>query len=92
MCFKTMIGIPDKNEEYKVEIVCRDVAEKDDTFEFKIVSPGTPDLRKKFSAVLIIYSPDKKTANSRGGWFIHKVRDAKVADYFWVKSCKYTKK
>jgi len=82
-----MIGIPDKNEKYKAEIVCRDVANSDSTFKYKIVNPGTPDLRKKFSAIIIIYSSSLKIANERGGWFIHKVRDAKVADYFWVKSC-----
>lgn len=87
MCFKTMIGIPDENEKYRAEIVCKDVANGDNTFKYKIVSPGTPDLRKKFSAIIIIYSSSLKIANERGGWFIHKVRDAKVADYFWVKQC-----
>ena len=87
MCVKTMIGIPLEDEVYKVEIVCRDINAGDKTFKYKIVRPGTPDLRKKFSKVLIIYSPDLKTANSRGGWFIHSVHDAKVADYFWVKAC-----
>lgn len=87
LCFKTIIGIPDSDETFKVEIVCRNVACGDDTFRFKIVKPGTPDLRKKFAKVLIIYSPDLKTANQRGGWFIHKVKDARVANYFWTKAC-----
>lgn len=87
MCVKTMIGIPDADEVFKVEIVCRDVEMGDSTFKYKIVRPGTPDLRKKFNKVLIIYSPNEKVANSRGGWFIHKMHDGIVADYFWTKSC-----
>ncbi len=28
----------------------------------------------------------EEEANRRGGWFIHKCKNAKVAGYFWVKN------
>ena len=92
MCYKTMIGIYNQSDRINVEKVCRDIANKDVTFKFKIVNPGTTELREKFNAVLIIRSLNEEIANKRGGWFIHKVKDARIANYFWVKPCKSTKK
>lgn len=88
MCFKTMIGILHGDSVPAVQTVCDDVSNRDETFRYRIVKPKDNELKKKFEAILIIYSDTKKEANSRGGWFIHSVRDAKLADYFWVKSCK----
>lgn len=87
MCFKTMIGIIDKHEVDKVKGVCSDIWAKDSTFHYKIVKPGTKELRDKFASVLILTSDTKSMADKRGGWFIHKMSDAKVSDYFWTKEC-----
>lgn len=86
-CFKTMIGIIDKDEVDKVRKVCDDIWIQDSSFRFKIVNPGTVELRKKFVSILILRSETKSMANKRGGWFIHKMKDAKISDYFWVKEC-----
>lgn len=91
MCIKTMIGIPDINEISKLSKVCKDIYSKDTTFRYKIVLPKTTELKAKFSMILIIYSQTLEMANKRGGWIIHKMKDAKVADYFWTKECKKIK-
>jgi hypothetical protein len=85
--FKTMIGIIDESEIVKVKTVCNDIWLKDSTFKFKVVMPGSRELRKKFTSILILTSDTKEMADKRGGWFIHKMTDAKVSDYFWTKEC-----
>lgn len=85
--FKTMIGIIDKGEVSKVKKVCNDIWLKDSTFKFKVVMPGSPELRNKFASILVLTSDTKSMADKRGGWFIHKMADAKVSDYFWTKEC-----
>ena len=87
MCFNTMIGIIDKNEVAKVRKVCEDIWVKDSSFKFKIVMPGSIELRAKFASILILKSETKDMANKRGGWFIHKMTNANISDYFWVKEC-----
>ena len=91
MCFNTMIGIIDKSEVARVRKVCEDIWVKDSSFKFKIVMPGSIELRAKFASILILKSETKDMANKRGGWFIHKMKDANISDYFWVKACKNMK-
>jgi len=85
--FKTMIGIINSSDVANVKKVCNDIWLKDSTFKFKTVMPGSSELRIKFASVLILTSDTKAMAEKRGGWFIHKMKDAKVADYFWTKEC-----
>lgn len=86
--FKTMFGIIEASEVSKVNKVCLDISLKDSTFSYVIKKPRTLELIGKFVGILIIYSDSEEIANSRGGWFKHVMRDAKVSDYFWVKQCK----
>ena len=87
MCFKTMIGIIDSGDVAEVKKVCSDIWIRDSTFRFKVVMPGSQELRDKFASILILKSDTQEMADKRGGWFIHKMKDAKVADYFWTKEC-----
>lgn len=82
--FKTIIGVP-SGETSNIIKVCDDFLKKDRTCYFEIVEPSVKKLKEKFESLLIVYSPTKEMANKRGGWFIHKCRDAKLAGYFWVK-------
>ncbi len=50
------------------------------------MKPQIESLKRKFESLLIIHSPTEEEANSRGGWFIHKCKNAKVSGYFWVKN------
>ncbi len=87
-CFKTMVGIIEESEVQKIAKVCYDTSIKDSTFVHKIVRPRNPELKAKFKAILIVNSDTEEMANKRGGWLIHKMKDAKVSNYFWVKTCK----
>ena len=82
--FVTKIGIIEESEVEKVRTVCENIQKMDDTFIFEIKDTTFPE----FVKVLAIYSDSKEMANKRGGWIIHKMRDAKVADYFWVRETK----
>ncbi len=82
--FKTMIGIMEGQIE-NVKKVCDGIKSRDQTFEYMIVEPEVPSIRRKFERLLIIHSSTKDEANRRGGWFIHKCKSAKVSSYFWVK-------
>ncbi len=82
--FKTIIGVP-RGETSKVVNICEDILKRDRTFYYQVVEPSVKELKEKFESLLILYSPTKEMANQRGGWFIHKLRDAQVASYFWVK-------
>jgi hypothetical protein len=55
-------------------------------FEYSILNPQVESLKRKFESLLIIHSNTEEEANRRGGWFIHKCKNAKVSGYFWVKS------
>lgn len=79
--FMTMIGIADELEIPKAEKVCSDIKKNDNTFGYKIRSTRI----KGFKAIIEVYSETKEMANERGGWFIHKCRNCKVASYFWVR-------
>ncbi len=82
--FKTIIGIPN-GETSNIIKICEDIQKKDRAFYYEVVEPSVIELKEKFESLLIVFSPTMKMANERGGWFIHKCRDAKVASYFWVK-------
>jgi hypothetical protein len=82
--FKTIIGVP-AGETSNIIKICKDIMKNDRTFYYEVTEPSVEALKQKFESLLILYSPSKKMANERGGWFIHKVRDAKLASYFWVK-------
>ncbi len=88
--FKTIIGIP-AGQTSNVIKICNDILKRDRAFYYELVEPSVKDLKEKFESLLILYSPTKKMANERGGWFIHKCRDAKLADYFWVKEASIKK-
>ncbi len=82
--FKTMIGIM-QGQTDNVKKVCEGIKGIDKTFEYMIVEPEVPSIKRKFERLLIITSTTKEDANRRGGWFIHKCKNAKVSNYFWVK-------
>ncbi len=82
--FKTIIGIPN-GETTNVIKICKDIEQRDPTFSYEIFEPAIPKLREKFENLLVLYFPTKDIANRWGGWFKHKCRNAKLADYFWVK-------
>ncbi len=82
--FKTMIGIMEGQIE-NVKKVCEGIKSRDQTFEYMIVEPEVPSIRRKFERLLIIHSNTNEEANRRGGWFIHCCKNAKVSSYFWVK-------
>ncbi len=86
--FKTMIGVIEETEKPNLDIVCSDIRLKDSTFNYKIVRPKNKELIEKFKWILVVFSDSQEMANKRGGWLIHKMKDAKVSDYFWVKECK----
>ena len=85
--FVTKIGIIEEQEIEKVREVCENIQKKDETFIFEIKDTKLP----KFVKVLAIYSDSREMANKRGGWFKHKLKDAKVADYFWTREVKNDK-
>lgn len=85
--YKTMIGIPNGGDLNPLRVVCKNIRLKDNTFKFRVII-AKGELAEKFKGILIIYSITKEMAEKRGGWFIHKMKDAKVADYFWTKECK----
>lgn len=82
--YVTKIGIIEESEVENVRTVCENIHKKDETFVFEIKDTVMP----KFVKILSIYSDSKEMANKRGGWFKHKMKDAKVADYFWVRELK----
>ena len=59
--WKTIFKIP-KDLRSEIEVVCRDIKQKDNSFNFKISD-------KK----LIIFSDSEKQAYARGYWFKQKV-------------------
>jgi hypothetical protein len=81
---KTVIGIL-RGQTNNVIKICEDIMKNDRTFHYQVVEPSVKELKEKFESLLILYSPTMKMANERGGWFVHKCRDAKVASYFWIK-------
>lgn len=82
--YVTKVGIIEESEIEKVRTVCENIQKKDDTFIFEIKDTSF----KNFVKVLAMYSTSKEMANKRGGWIVHRMKDAKVADYFWVREVK----
>ena len=76
--FKTIIGVMEGQTD--------NIKKRDPTFEYSLMKPQVESLKRKFESLLIINSSTEEEANRRGGWFIHKCKNAKVAGYFWVKS------
>ncbi len=69
-----------------IKKICMTIKDKDPTFEYSIMKPQVEYLKCKFESLMIINSSTEEEANKRGGWFIYKCKNAKVAGYFWVKS------
>ncbi len=66
----------------KIFVECRRTSVKFvSEFEYSIMKLKVESLKRKFESLLIILSPTEKEANRRGSWFIHKCKNAKVADY-----------
>ena len=65
--------------------VCETIKSRDPTFKYSITEPKIPSLKRKFESLLMIHSSTQEEANRRGGWFIHKCKNAKLSGYFWVK-------
>jgi hypothetical protein len=84
MMYKTVIGIL-RGETQKITQVCEDIKKRDSSFDYYIVKPTVKKIKAKFENVLVILSDSEHQAASRGGWFIHRVRNAKLPDYFWIK-------
>lgn len=82
--YVTKVGIIEESEIENVRIVCENIQKKDDTFIFEIKDTAF----KNFVKVLAVYSTSKEMANKRGGWLVHRMKEAKVADYFWVQVVK----
>lgn len=80
--YELNIGVLDDVTD-KIEKVCSDIQKRDSTFEYKIRKTYI----KKFNFILVLIGEDKKDLEKRAGWIIHKMKDAKVSDYFWTK-CK----
>jgi hypothetical protein len=93
--FKTFIGIP-KGQTANIKKVCEDIKKKDVTFNYSIIKTTSEavdkdgiKLKDKFENLLVLSSTTLDEANKRGGWFIHKCSNAKLASYFWVKTDDY---
>ncbi len=89
--FKAFIGIQ-KGQTDNVRKVCEDIKNKDATFTYDIMKTTLEakdkegiSLKDKFEN-LVLYSSTLDDVNKRAGWFIHKCTNAKLADYFWVKT------
>jgi hypothetical protein len=80
--YKAYIGVISEKKE--IEKVCEDIKKKDSTFSYEIRLPYK-NLRNKFKWFLLVFDGDKNSLNQRAGWFIHKMKNAKVADYYWVR-------
>lgn len=83
--FVTKVGIIEESEVEKVRTVCENIQKKDDTFIFEIKDTAFPN----FVKVLAVYSTSKEMANKRGGWIVHRMKDAKVANYFWTREVRH---
>lgn len=79
--WKTNIGILNVNEVPKIKDVCDRIKEQDGTFDYEIKKTHI----FKFVELLVLYSDTESMAHNRGLWFVKKMRDARVADYYWVK-------
>lgn len=80
--YKANIGILDESID-NVKKVCEDIKNKDSTFMYEIKR----SYLKNFKNVLVIMGDDKEDLEKRAGWFIHKMKNAKVSNYFWIKEC-----
>lgn len=74
------IGIKDDNTKEMVEVICQDIALKDDTFKYAFLKCryGT------FSWILQIGSQNEDQAHQRGMWFKKKVFDEDDTMWYWV--------
>ena len=78
----TCIGIKELLLE-RMEKVCGDIVEKDETFRYKIVQSKFP----KYDRVVLIFSPTESQAHRRGVWFVKKAfKDEHLL--YWVKKGK----
>ncbi len=82
--FRAIIGIP-KGETANVQKVCSDIKKRDPGFFYEIFEPKVPKIKKKFENLLFLDSYSRADAMHRAGWFIHRCKNAKVSNYFWVK-------
>jgi hypothetical protein len=82
--FRAILGIP-RGETAKVKKVCSDIKKRDPSFFYEIFKPTVPDIREKFENLLFLYSSSKADVMHRAGWFLHKCKNARVSNYFWVK-------
>lgn len=87
--FKANIGVLGLDAD--IRKVCEDIKKRDKTFNYEL-KPARGKLGVKFNCVLVIYDETEEGVNKRSGWFIHKMKDAKVANYYWVRECKQIKK
>ncbi len=88
--YKAEIGIKKDNTD-KVRKVCEDIMKRDDSFVYEIINSHSVNSHSVFSGrfenILIIYDTEE-SVNSRAGWFIHKMKDAEVSDFFISKECR----
>lgn len=82
--FRAILGIP-RWETTKVKKVCEDIKIRDPSFEFEIFKPTMPEIMRKFENLLFLYSYSQADVMHRAGWFLHRCRNAKLSEYFWVK-------
>lgn len=82
--YRAILGIP-PGETAKVKKVCWDVQKRDHGFFYEIFKPTVPEIRAKFENLLFLDSFSKKDVSKRAGWFLHRCKNARVSDYFWVK-------
>lgn len=81
---KTVIGIL-WGETQKITRVCEDIKKRDNSFDYYIVKPTVKEIKAKFENVLVVLSDSEDEAKARGGWFIHRCKNARIPDYFWIK-------
>lgn len=83
--YKAEIGIEKDNTD-KVRKVCEDIKKRDESFVYDIIKSHSVFLGR-FENILVIFDTEEGV-NSRAGWFIHKMKDAKVSDFFISKECR----
>ncbi len=82
--YRAIIGIP-PGETANVKKVCSDIKVKDPSFIYEIFKPTVPEIRKKFENLLFLDSHSKAIVMRNAGWFLHRCKNARVSNYFWVK-------
>jgi len=82
--FRAIIGIP-RGETANAKKVCMDIQKRNPSFTYEIFEPTIPEIKKKFESLLLLDSYSRNDANRWAGWFIHRCKNAKLSNYFWVK-------